>query len=72
MRPPELLVLDSRPARRLRAGRSALPRLDPGDLFEVGITIVTIWKGFRPSPIQDDSRYADVGDSSLRAALAAP
>jgi hypothetical protein len=32
----------------------ALPEI----VFEVGITIYTIWKGFRPSPILDDALYA--------------
>jgi Domain of unknown function (DUF4386) len=30
----------------------------PEIIFEVGITIYTIWKGFRPCPILDDSRFA--------------
>jgi Domain of unknown function (DUF4386) len=29
----------------------------PEIIFEAGITIYTIWKGFRPSTILDDSRY---------------
>jgi hypothetical protein len=32
----------------------ALPEI----VFEVGIIIYTIWKGFRPSPILDDALYA--------------
>jgi Domain of unknown function (DUF4386) len=32
----------------------------PEIIFEVGITVYTIWKGFRPSPILDDSRYVGV------------
>jgi Domain of unknown function (DUF4386) len=35
----------------------ALPEI----AFEASITVYTIWKGFRPSPILDDSRYATVG-----------
>ena len=31
----------------------ALPEI----VFEASITVYTIWKGFRPSPILDDSRY---------------
>ena len=38
----------------------ALPEI----AFEAGITIYTIWKGFRPSPILDDTRYGRVGGSS--------
>jgi hypothetical protein len=30
----------------------------PEIIFEVSITIYTLWKGFRPSPILDDTRYA--------------
>ncbi len=30
----------------------------PEIAFEASITIYTIWKGFRPSPILDDTRYA--------------
>jgi Domain of unknown function (DUF4386) len=41
----------------------------PEIVFEVGITIFTIWKGFRPSPILDDARY---GQGSASPALAAP
>jgi Domain of unknown function (DUF4386) len=44
----------------------------PEIVFEAGITIYTIWKGFRPSPILDDSRYGRVGDGSLSPAGAAP
>jgi hypothetical protein len=40
----------------------------PEIVFEVGITIYTLWKGFRPSPILDDARY---GPSSLSPAVAA-
>jgi hypothetical protein len=32
----------------------------PEIVFEASITIFTIWKGFRPSPILDDTRYARV------------
>ena len=30
----------------------------PEIVFEAGITIFCLWKGFRPSPILDESRYA--------------
>ena len=33
----------------------ALPEI----VFELSITVYTIWKGFRPSPILDESRYAE-------------
>ena len=33
----------------------------PEIVFEAALTIYTIVKGFRPSPILDDSRYAGVG-----------
>jgi Domain of unknown function (DUF4386) len=42
----------------------------PEIIFEVGITIYTLWKGFRPSPILDDTRYAPVGESPWRPAAA--
>ncbi|HYF26530.1 MAG TPA: hypothetical protein VD931_12395 [Baekduia sp.] len=29
----------------------------PEIIFEAGITIYTLWNGFRPSPVLDDSRY---------------
>jgi len=32
----------------------------PEIAFEASITIYTIWKGFRPSPILDDTRYTGV------------
>jgi uncharacterized protein DUF4386 len=38
----------------------ALPEI----VFEVGITIYTIWKGFRPSPILDDALYAGRAERS--------
>jgi hypothetical protein len=38
----------------------ALPEI----VFEAGITIYTIWKGFRPSPILDDSRYAALAEAA--------
>jgi hypothetical protein len=44
----------------------------PEIIFEVGITIYTLWKGFRPSPILDDTRYAGVGEGPRSAARAAP
>jgi hypothetical protein len=45
----------------------------PEIVFEASITIYTIVKGFRPSPILDDTRYAAVGEGSGgSAALAAP
>jgi hypothetical protein len=42
----------------------------PEIIFELSITIYTIVKGFRPSPILDDTRYPGVGASSPSAALA--
>jgi hypothetical protein len=42
----------------------------PEIVFEASITVYTIWKGFRPSPILDDSRYAPVRAGSGSAALA--
>ena len=44
----------------------------PEIVFEASITIYTIWKGFRPSPILDDARYGWVGEGSGSAAVAAP
>jgi hypothetical protein len=44
----------------------------PEIIFEFSITVYTIWKGFKPSPILDDARYAGVGAGSGSAALAAP
>jgi hypothetical protein len=29
----------------------------PEVVWELSITVYTLWKGFRPSPILDDSRY---------------
>jgi Domain of unknown function (DUF4386) len=43
----------------------------PEIVFEASIAIYTIVKGFRPSPILDDARYAGVGASSASAALPA-
>jgi Domain of unknown function (DUF4386) len=42
----------------------------PEIAFEFSITVYTIWKGFRPSPILDDARYAGLGGSSGSEALA--
>ena len=33
----------------------------PEIIFEASITVYTLWKGFRPSPILDDSRYTGQG-----------
>jgi Domain of unknown function (DUF4386) len=44
----------------------------PEFIFEAAITIYTIWKGFRPSPILDDARYGRVDEGSLSPAVAAP
>jgi hypothetical protein len=44
----------------------------PEIVFELSITIYTIVKGFKPSPILDDTRYAGVGEGSGSAAPAAP
>ena len=43
----------------------------PEIVFEASITIYTIVKGFRPSPILDDSRYTGVGERAASGALAA-
>jgi Domain of unknown function (DUF4386) len=42
----------------------------PEIIFEASITVYTIWKGFRPCPILDDSRYAGLGESTAREAAA--
>jgi hypothetical protein len=42
----------------------------PEIVFEASITIYTIVKGFRPSPILDDTRYTGAGEGSASAALA--
>jgi Domain of unknown function (DUF4386) len=42
----------------------------PEIIFEVSITVYTIWKGFRPSPILDDARYPAGGVGSPRPAPA--
>ena len=44
----------------------------PEIVFEASITIYTIVKGFRPSPILDDTRYAGAGEGSMRPVAAAP
>ena len=44
----------------------------PEIVFEASIAIYTIVKGFRPSPILDDTRYAGVGEGSQSTAVAAP
>jgi hypothetical protein len=44
----------------------------PEIAFEFSITVYFIWKGFRPSPILDDTRYGGLGEGSGGAALAAP
>jgi hypothetical protein len=43
----------------------------PEIVFEVSITIYLIVKGFKPSPILDDTRYAGGGEGSGSAAVAA-
>ena len=42
----------------------------PEIVFEASITVYTIWKGLRPSPILDDTRYAGMGAGPASAALA--
>ncbi len=42
----------------------------PEIAFEASITIYLIVKGFRPSPILDDTRYTGVGEGSLSPAAA--
>jgi Domain of unknown function (DUF4386) len=44
----------------------------PEIAFELSVTVYTIVKGFRPSPILDDSRYPGVREASLSPAVAAP
>jgi hypothetical protein len=44
----------------------------PEIAFEAAITVYTLAKGFRPSPILDDTRYAGVREASASAALAGP
>jgi Domain of unknown function (DUF4386) len=44
----------------------------PEFIFEAGFAIYLIVKGFRPSPILDDARYAGGDRGSLRPATAAP
>lgn len=43
----------------------------PEIVFELSITIYTLVKGFRPSPILDEERYGEVGDGSLHVVPAA-
>jgi len=43
----------------------------PEIAFELSITIYTLVKGFRPSPILDEERYGEAGDGSQQAVLAA-
>jgi Domain of unknown function (DUF4386) len=42
----------------------------PEIAFEASITIYLLWKGFRPSPILDDTRYAGLSEGPRREALA--
>jgi hypothetical protein len=42
----------------------------PEIAFEASITIYFLWKGFRPSPILDDARYAGLGGGSGGEAVA--
>jgi len=42
----------------------------PEIVFEASITVFSIVKGFRPSPILDDTRYAGAGEGSGTARLA--
>ena len=44
----------------------------PEAVFEAAFAIYLIVKGFRPSPILDDARYAGGDGGSLRPAAAAP
>jgi Domain of unknown function (DUF4386) len=43
----------------------ALPEI----VFEAGITIYTIWKGFRPSPLLDDARYGRIEEAPLSSSV---
>jgi hypothetical protein len=44
----------------------------PEIAFEASITIYTIVKGFKPSPILDDTRYTGATDGSANPAGVAP
>ena len=44
----------------------------PEIAFEASIAIYAIVKGFKPSPILDDTRYAGVGEGSQSSAVTAP
>ena len=44
----------------------------PEIVFEASITIYTIVKGFRASPILDDARYTGADTGALSPAVAAP
>lgn len=44
----------------------------PEIVFEASITIYTIWKGFKPSPILDDTRYGRVDGGPVSPAVAVP
>jgi hypothetical protein len=59
------------PAGSARQDEAHFPFSIPEIVFELSITIYTIVKGFRPSSILDDTRYAGVGEGSGRAALGA-
>jgi hypothetical protein len=69
-RPHDLRFIGRRAVRLLRAGRRALPLLDPGDRLRVVDHHLHIVKGFRPSPILDDTRYVGAGEGSGRPAPA--
>jgi hypothetical protein len=68
--PPDLRFGDRRAVRRLRARRAHFIFSIPEIAFEASITIYLIVKGFKASPILDDTRYAGAGEGSGSAALA--
>ena len=57
--------------RSVREGLAALFSLPEG-AFEAAFAIYLIVKGFRPSPILDDARFAGADGGSLRPAASAP
>jgi hypothetical protein len=67
---PDLRFGDRRAVRRLRARRAHFIFSIPEIAFEASITIYLIVKGFKASPILDDTRYAGAGEGSGSAALA--
>ena len=54
-----------------QTGAHAIPSI-PEFAFELSLGIYLIVKGFKPSPILDDSRYTGLNEGSASAAAAAP